>query len=169
MKYRCDLSISRLREVLSYDSKTGVFVWLIPRGRWKAGMRAGTLHKKGYRYIWVDRIAYRSSRLAWLYVKGVWPSREIDHQNLDRGDDRFRNLRLATRGQNVCNCGVRKDNKLGVKGVSVRASNRFKKYVAQIQINRQKIGLGSYYTLEEAQAAYVAAARKHFGEFAGPV
>jgi hypothetical protein len=41
-----------------------------------------------------------------------------------------------------------------------------KKYAAQIKVNRKNIFLGRFTTSTRAHAAYLAAAREHFGEFA---
>jgi len=57
---------------------------------------------------------------------------------------------------------VRKHNKLGVKGVSVKCG----KYVAHIKINGKKNHLGTHDTIEAAAAAYSKAANDNHGEFA---
>jgi hypothetical protein len=43
-----------------------------------------------------------------------------------------------------------------------------RKYQANIQVEGEKIYLGTFATIEEASAAYAEAARQHFGEFARP-
>lgn len=40
------------------------------------------------------------------------------------------------------------------------------KWIAKISVNNVKIRLGRFTTLEAAHAAYCAAAKQHFGEFA---
>jgi hypothetical protein len=94
-------------------------------------------------------------------MTGEWPS-EIDHINLDKADNRWTNLRLATRRLN--NANTRPRGALGVKGVSWNEER--KKYVAQIRVNGKQTGLGRFDTIEEAKAAYDAAAQLEFGEFA---
>ena len=87
---------------------------------------------------------------------------ETDHVNGDGLDNRRDNLRIATSSQNKMNRGSRRDNKLGVKGVS-RSRGRFR---AVIQINGNYKLIGVFLTIEAASAAYQLAAQKLFGEFA---
>lgn len=86
----------------------------------------------------------------------------VDHVNGDPSDHRRHNLRLCTYTQNAQNRRTRRDNSLGLKGVS-RKKNRF---VARITVNGKAIPLGSFVTPEQAARAYDAAALHHFGEFA---
>jgi hypothetical protein len=95
-----ELTAERLRELLDYDPKSGVWVWRISRKRMRIGSVAGSINGDGYRRLMVDGRRYQASRLAWLYVIGSWPIAEIDHKNLDKADDRFCNLRECTRLQN---------------------------------------------------------------------
>lgn len=89
---------------------------------------------------------------------------EIDHINCNGLDNRRENLRIATSNQNAKNKKRYKTNKTGCKGVHWDESRR--KYRAQIQVNKKKIMLGQYDTLEEAQKSYQDAAIKYHGEFA---
>jgi len=87
-----------------------------------------------------------------------------DHVNGDRLDNRRSNLRVATRGQNIQNAPVRRDNRLGYKGVVWRAKSR--DYVAYINFQGRRICLKTYHSLEDAVAARRAAELKYYGEFA---
>lgn len=59
---------------------------------------------------------------------------------------------------------VGNQSRTGVKGVSrCKATGKFR---ADITVNRKRKNLGRYNSVEEAQAAYLAAAADHFGEFA---
>lgn len=97
-------------------------------------------------------------------MTGEWPPDEIDHINGVRDDNRWVNLRIATRGQNLCNARRRSDNTSGYKGVCWDANKG--KWLASITINRKNKFLGHYETPEAGHEAYFVAAREHFGEFA---
>lgn len=67
------LSIIRLREVLDYNPKTGIFIWKVVRHNGNnIGDIAGYTHSRGYVIISVDGNQYKAHRLAWFYVKGKW-------------------------------------------------------------------------------------------------
>lgn len=158
---------NELKKVIHYDPVTGHFTWLVDAGgvsngnHPRAGDRAGSLNKvHGYREIGIWGRLYRANRLAWLYMKGSWPSGDVDHKNLDKADDRWNNLRVGTRSQNLAN--RKAYNKLGIKGVRERNG----RFIAQITINKKQIYLGSFDAAEKAHAAYIEAANLHYGEFA---
>lgn len=158
------LTQSRLQHILHYDPITGVFTWKIARGRY-AGIKsvAGYTNSNGYCLISVDGKRLRAHRLAWLYVFGRWPVADIDHVNGDRADNRFANLREATRSQNLANKDKSRNNRSGVKGVHVHYDGRFR---AQIRKDGQKFHLGVFATAEQAHAAYRQKAVELFGSFA---
>lgn len=164
-----DLTQARLKELLHYDPAAGVFTWRVTRcHKAKTGQRAGNTTYNGrsrrYRQIGICNRNYHAGRLAWLYVTGEWPSRCVDHANCDSLDDRWTNLRLATSSQNNANRRVCKNNTTGFKGVSYHKGK--KRYRAAIGLGRKSVHLGHYDTPEEAHAAYLAAAKRLFGEFA---
>jgi HNH endonuclease len=113
------LTVEELRSIIHYDPETGVWTWKISQqGYVQRGRVAGNIDKfSGYRRVCINHILYRSSRLAWLYMTGKWPPVTVDHDNRNRSDDRWNNLRLATATQNSMNIDVRADNASGFKGV----------------------------------------------------
>jgi hypothetical protein len=150
------LTQAQLKELLHYDPETGLFIWVASSGCRLKGERAGSLHHSGYMNLWVNKKQYRSHRLAWFYVHGVWPI-EIDHINHIRDDNRLINLREATRQQNNRNASRRKDNTSGISGVS-----QFKgKWRARIRVNKKEIHLGYFDDKFEAVCAKKSAERKH--------
>lgn len=160
--YLTSLTAERVRELLDYDLITGVWRWKKPTANAvKVGQIAGGENAKGYWYIRIDGVLYKGSRLAWLYVHGVWPTHEIDHKNGATGDDSFGNLREATHQQNAWNRSIRYDNYLGIKGVR----QNYNKFEANICFSGQNIYLGLFDSPEEASTAYQAAAKALFGEF----
>ena len=170
------LTQARLKEVVHYDPDIGVFTWLtrVVREEWNrtdrswngryAGKRAGSLSVHlGYRILGIDDHAQYEHRLAWLYMTGEWPAEYIDHINLIKSDNRWGNLRAASRSQNKANVPLGLKNTSGYKGVCY--SPRHEKWKAQIQVDRRNRHLGLFNTPEDAHAAYCFAAKSHFGEF----
>lgn len=74
----------------------------------------------------------------------------LDHINGIRDDNRVENLRIVSHQQNSF-------NRKNVKGFTIRN----KKYVAEIQLNRTSIHLGSFDTEHEARNAYLQAKLKY--------
>ena len=161
-----------LRAALHYAPETGVLTWLArPAWKWNkrlAGKRAGYANTKGigrnrpYRLIWFAGTTRKEHRIVWLYMTGVWPSQDIDHINGDGLDNRWSNLRLATRSENAANSGLYSSNTVGFKGVSRHRGG----YQAHIGIDGRVKALGVFKTPDEAHDAYMKEARRVFGEFA---
>lgn len=86
---------------------------------------------------------------------------QVDHVNRDPYDNRRKNLRVATHGQNRANSELNCNNTSGFKGVSLKRG----RWYAQINANGKKISLGYFDTPEEAHEAYKQAAQQHFGSF----
>ena len=103
-------------------------------------------------------------RLAWLYMTGKWPVAQIDHINMVKNDNRWSNLREATKAQNKANSPGR--STCGFKGVYVVKKRGTIKYRAQLRSAGKLHDLGYYRTPEEANAAYAVAAERMHGEFA---
>ena len=147
-------------DLLSYDPTTGVFRWLVSRRSGvKAGSIAGSYNDQGYRRIKIDGKHYRENRLAWLIMTGKWPEHEVDHVNGVRDDNRWVNLRHATRGQNEVNKPAY--NSLGVKGVRKIGE----RYQARLGGGAKRINLGWYSCEEDAMKAYQNAAQNKYGNF----
>lgn len=143
----------RLKELLSYDQETGVFTWKEHKKfRARAGNIAGTVTPRGYRLINIEGFIVPAHRLAWFYMLGVWPSVDIDHKNGFRDDNRWTNLRLLSRAQNMQNLHApHKDNKTGFLGV-VPHKDRFTAY---IKCDGKNHYLGVFNTPELAHQAYL--------------
>ena len=102
--------------------------------------------------------------MAWYFIYGKMPAHQVDHINGDKADNRAANLRGATNAQNQANRGKNKNNTSGYKGVSWRSDSN--KWSAQISCGGKKIKLGSYTDINDATAAYKAAAEHLFGAYA---
>ena len=120
-------------------------------------------HSRGYAYTQVRTPGKKDTiYLHQLISRRMGVSGAPDHENRNKLDCRRENLRPCTHTQNMANCGVRKHNKLGVKGV--RRSG--KRYAAQIRNNYKTHHLGTFDTVQEASDVYFEAARSFYGEFA---
>lgn len=164
-----DLSAAIVRSVLYYDPLSGVFTWLprkIKRGcnAHMTGKRAGRVGTNGYRDICIFGRRFREHRLAWLLMTNSMPREEIDHINGEKTDNRWSNLRAATRIQNMHNRGIRSTNTSGFKGVTWSKSKS--KWVAQIVSNGKFHFLGHFLTKEKAHSAYQSASERLHREFA---
>lgn len=162
------LTQDRLRELLTYDSETGVFRWTkrfstkIPKD-----LSAGIVYPRGYIAIRVDGRRYQAHRLAWFYVHGVWPENDVDHINGEKGDNRIANLRLATRSENLSNRGPRLKPRKYQKGVyQIKTAGKVYGYGVQIKSGDKRMKFGCYETPEEAHEMYCEAAVMLHGEFA---
>jgi len=103
-------------------------------------------------------------RLAWLYMTGSWPNSDIDHEDRDRSNNAWRNLRLATKQQNARNRTITSNNTSGVKGVSWDKEKQ--RFQARLGCSGKNIHVGYFSTLAEAATARHAAATEAYGEFA---
>ncbi|MDI4633332.1 HNH endonuclease [Pelomonas sp. V22] len=153
------LTAERLRELLTYDPETGLFIRRVNRpGKWgKAGTVAGHINAHGYRVIWIGA-NHMAHRLAWLYVHGAWPDGQLDHINQDKTDNRLENLRLVTHAENMQNRPHQRNNSTGLKGVLPRT--KYGGWPALICANNKQIWLGTFDSPEAAHAAYCAAAAR---------
>jgi hypothetical protein len=162
MKMKLCLTQKRLKELLVYAPETGRFYWRKQHGPVNAGSEAGNTGSKGYRLIGIDKHYHYEHRLAWLYVYGVHPTGDIDHNNGNPADSRIANLRELPRSKNA-HRSRRRRNPSGFRGVSRSPPGRWR---ARIAVDGKRVYLGSYKTPEEAARAYDEAAREHYGEFA---
>lgn len=107
-----------MHKYFNYDPETGIFTNKINRGpNALKDAVTGSLDAYGYYTIGFKGRNHKAHRLAWLYVTGEWPKGDIDHINGAKGDNRFCNLRVVTRSQNVANAGAQINNYLGVRGI----------------------------------------------------
>jgi len=161
---------SELRRHLSYDPDTGHLTRLITTTR-KAGSRAGTQKvgrkDKPYFAVGVCSAYFFVHRVAWKIMTGEEPPENIDHINGDTLDNRWRNLRAATHGENQFNQRIPKNNTSGIKGVfweNGRAGSKNWRVVvtAYGQVHR----LGRFYSKEAAAEAASAKRAELHGAFA---
>lgn len=139
---------------VTYDPETGEFVWR--RGARK-GQRAGTTPTatRAYRRVCIEQVEYLEHVLAWFYMTGSWPIGQVDHEDRDKTNNRWSNLRDVTPEVNAQNKGHYRNNTSGFKGVTYcPARNRWS---AKIKRSGRQRWLGYHDTPEAAHAAYLAA------------
>jgi hypothetical protein len=165
MVYMTTMKISAIKKRLSYSRKTGLFTRKIAVPRGAVGSVAGTKSRRdGYVHVKIFGKQHKAHRLAWAFITGRWPARDVEHRDTNRSNNRWRNLRLANDSQNQANANKRVDNTSGCKSVSRRKDSG--KYRARIQVRKRRLSLGDHRTSKLAHAAYCKAAKKHFGEYA---
>lgn len=156
---------SEIFDYLRYEPETGSFTWLkYAGGRSSVGKSAGYIDAEGYQRVSFRGVRYYGHSLAWLHETGEWIIGGIDHKNLLKSDNRYDNLRKATKSQNAINSirSVKTSSKY--KGVTWNAKNR--KWQAQIKISGRQYYLGIFVEETDAALAYRDMAVKHHGEFA---
>lgn len=148
------LDHDRLLSVLRYEKDTGIFFWKIrPARNVFVGDVAGNLNR-GYVSITIDKKVYKAHRLAWFYIYGKWPQKQIDHINGNPSDNRISNLRDVTDSINRQNLHkASKNNLSGLLGVCKAR----KKFSALIKKNGVTKYLGTFDNPEDAHNAYLKA------------
>jgi len=140
-----ELTQEELKRVLAYNPDSGIFTWLVNRGRRKMiGLTAGSVMKNGYIRICINGKGYLGHRLAFMYMEGKMPPDMVDHKNRNRSDNRWCNLQHADIWINSLN---RSDSTLFT---GVMESKVGKVWVAQtsksIKLRNKRITLGYYNT-----------------------
>lgn len=106
-----------LHVCLRYDPATGILTWRLrppdhfatvsSQRSWNtkhAGKPAGSLQSNGYVSLELQGSRLTAHRLAWVLMTGNDPAPlEIDHRNGNPADNRWTNLRLVDRAQNMRN------------------------------------------------------------------
>jgi len=155
-----------VRQLLGYDPEAGAFARLHvshPRYARFLGRNPARVNHDGYALIWLDGGPHLAHRVAFVIMTGQWPEAEIDHLDGDRSNNRWSNLRPASRLQNCANTKRRRNNKSGEKGVCwVSRRNKWEFSITAVGRRTRRY----FDTKEEAVEAYRAAAATTFGEFA---
>lgn len=147
-----------LKSILHYDQNSGIWTWI-------NGAEAGSLYADGYIVIRIDLKRYKAHVLAWLYMENEWPETEgfeVDHKDLNRSNNKWNNLRIGTRSDNLGNHDKNSNNKSGIKNVHWNKQ----KHKWTVQVCHKHVG--HFDTLEEAGKAAKKAADERFGEFSRP-
>lgn len=154
------LTRESLLKQVAYDPVTSTFTWTARKPGVVKG-KFGWLGNEGYPMVKINGETHSVHCLVWLVETGEYPDLEVDHINGIRHDNRFSNLRLLTKSDNIRNQrkAQKRNKSTGVLGVSYNIKRN--KFSAQITVDSRKIWLGRYDTLAEAQKVYVEAKRKY--------
>jgi hypothetical protein len=170
-------SQSYLRDLFAYDPISGLLTWrtrplshfasAADQGTWNtknAGKRAGTQTNRRSMSYWgvrIDGRAYLQHRIISVWMTGSAP-RLVDHEDHDGLNNAWSNIRPADCTDNGANSRTVSAKKTGLpKGVY----SGHGRYYAKLSARGAQHSLGGYATPEAAHAAYVEAAKLHFGEF----
>lgn len=137
-----------------YNPETGLFYKRMTAGQLK---EVGS-NCNGYLLCTINYRHYLVHRLAWLYTTGEWPEEDIDHRDDDKANNKWSNLRLATKSGNQENQKHAQASNLstGLLGASSKGS----RFQAQITVKGKRLHLGTFDTAEDAHQTYIEAKRK---------
>ena len=147
-----------------FEYKDGHIYWKVDKSKIaKKGNLAGTLSKRDGRYRTIcDGKQYLNHRIIFLMHYG-YLSEEIDHINGNPSDNKIENLRATTKTQNQWNRKVSCNCKSKVKGVHWHKQH--KKWYARITVNKKRINVGLFESLDEAAKAISNARIEYHGEY----
>lgn len=154
-----DLTQTLLKNLFTYDEKTGNFIRNKSNRNVRAGEVAGYTNPTGYVKIHIFNKIYAAHRLVFTYLYDAIPDGEVDHINGIKSDNRLSNLRIVKRQGNQENTRrARASNECGYLGVSFH--KRVGKWQSQIQIAGKKKHIGYFDNPKSAHEAYLIEKRK---------
>lgn len=159
-----------LNRAFAYDPESGNLYWKIRQGQMSPGKKAGFpaaepgIDGSKYQYVRLNGRNYSVHRVAWLLMTGSFPGKgmEVDHINRKRDDNRWSNLRVVTKAQNMRNRSTNKNNSTGVRGISIDNG----KYRVRIQVDGKSKSIGNFFSMGDAESARREAEKTYFKEYA---
>jgi len=151
MKYTKLPSQGELLKLFTYNPQQGTLYWNNSRAyKAKHGKRAGCAAR--YVVVRINKILYPAHRVIYKLCNGDFDeTKEIDHIDQNKHNNRVENLRVVTRQVNSMNKPKNKNNTSGHKGVSF--CKQTQRWSAQIKINHKKFNLGRYIDINDAVRA----------------
>ena len=165
-----------LDECFRYDEKTGRLFWrerpakhfysakfaAYWNRRW-AGKIAFHISQRGYCYGQLDHRYCAAHRVIWKIKTRREPPAIIDHADQNKSNNRWMNLRAATKAQNCINRKIHPRSTTGYGGVHKHKNKN--RWVAQLGTRTKKRYLGIFDSPQKARSAWLIAAKKEYGEF----
>lgn len=153
-----------LRSLFTYEPDTGMVRWKVKRGNKHPGDIAGSERPSGYIQIGIDDKLYRAHLIAWKIVTGEEPPHFLDHENTIKKDNRWVNLRSATKSQNQANIGLTARNSTGAKCVFWYKA--YQKWAVQCWKDGKAHFGGYHEKFEDAKICAESLLRELHGEYA---
>lgn len=130
---------------LDFDCDSGVFFCK------KTGFEAGTVTHDGYIRVSIKSKKFTAHRLAWVMYYGELPSKDIDHIDHDKRNNKKENLRLVSSKENARNKKLSLLSSTGVSGVSwLKRGSRWR---VTIRGGSERIQVGEFNDFFEAVCA----------------
>lgn len=141
-------SQNKLKKLFSYDISTGNLIRNITiNNRSRKGQIVSYRDTEGYLSVSIDRQAYRVHRIIYKWWYGEFDAtKQIDHIDRIKDNNRIANLRLVTPHQNSQNRGVSSKNTTGTTGVDLHHG----KWRSRICVKGKRIELGYFQDYEDA-------------------
>ena len=108
---------SELHEVFGYYAATGVIFRKVRMGNYPAQSICRSKLQSGYGKVTYKGKQMLAHRLIWFLHYKEQPPVQIDHNNLDKSDNRISNLRAADMSRNQMNINVHTRSQTGIKGI----------------------------------------------------
>ena len=157
-KRRRRVSIRKLHELFRYEESDGRLYRRIRSGNAAAGTATGHRDSWGAVQVSVKGRLYLAHRVIWAMKTGKWPRKTIDHRDRNPENNRWGNLREATRAQQTA-------NKIHTKGNSSSRGLHWRGERQAWQVMLAGKHLGQFRDKSEAMRVFDDAAKKRWGEF----
>ncbi len=152
--------LKELVERVTYNPKTGIFMWVKYCGAQRYGGTAGRPCPRGYLRIMHKGQNIQMHRVAWLFMTGEDPGQmQVDHRDGNKSNNRWKNLRLVSPVINSQN--MREPGQLNTSGyLGVSWCKRTGLFRATIKVDGRQKSLKYHATAELAHEAYLKAKRE---------
>ena len=154
------------KEVLKYNSETGVLTWRVAgRGRALGSVAGSKSTRTDHLQLIYNRKTYQVHRIAFYLYWDYLPKQPlmIDHRDNRADNNCIDNLRVATRSQNAINRVFSKTNPSGQPNVRKHSGG---KWQVCLSIEGKETYFGLYSNLSDATEVSVSLRKTHYGEFA---